>query len=104
MTTRLSVDRYVVDTLMRDLVRHDRSPSAYLVYLHLASQARGRAPLYRSLAEIAHATGVSKRAVQNAVRLLKKRELIASTHQGRTAIPGYTVRRPWVRRRKPAAP
>ena len=29
----LSLDHYVVDTLMRDLVGHDRRPSAFLVYL-----------------------------------------------------------------------
>ena len=29
----LRVDDYVIDVLLRDLVAHDRSPSAFLVYL-----------------------------------------------------------------------
>ena len=32
---RLGLDPYVVDTLMPDLVGHDRRPSAFLVYLYL---------------------------------------------------------------------
>jgi hypothetical protein len=31
----IEVDDYVVDTLMADLVGHDRQPSAFLVYLYL---------------------------------------------------------------------
>ena len=35
----IAVDEYVVDVLMRDLVAHDRAPSAFLVYLHLWSES-----------------------------------------------------------------
>ena len=31
----LSLDQYVVDVLMPDLVGHDRSQSAFIVYLYL---------------------------------------------------------------------
>ena len=36
------LDDYVMDVLMRDLVGHDRAPSAFLVYLHLWSESEGR--------------------------------------------------------------
>src|ERR1041385_7594092 len=32
---RTGLDRYVIDVLMRDLVGHDHTPSAFLVYLWL---------------------------------------------------------------------
>ena len=32
-----TIDGYVLDTLMRDLVGHDHRPSAFLVYLSLAA-------------------------------------------------------------------
>lgn len=38
----VAVDAYILETLMRDLVGHDRKPSAYLVYLHLWRETRGR--------------------------------------------------------------
>ena len=52
---------------MRDLVGHDRSPSAYLVYLHLWSQTVGRRQkaIRLSHQSIADATGLSKSAVQS---------------------------------------
>lgn len=34
-TTPVLVDAYIVETLMPDLVGHDRQPSAFLVYLYL---------------------------------------------------------------------
>ena len=33
--SKLEIDDYVIDTLMADLVGHDRQPSAFLVYLSL---------------------------------------------------------------------
>jgi hypothetical protein len=33
MTSTVPIDAYILDTLMRDLVGHDRQPSAFLVYL-----------------------------------------------------------------------
>ena len=36
------IDTYVMDTLMPDLVLHDRQPSAFLVYLHLWYRSAGR--------------------------------------------------------------
>ncbi|MFL6542009.1 MAG: helix-turn-helix domain-containing protein, partial [Chthoniobacterales bacterium] len=64
----ISVDDYVLDVLMRDIVGHDRQPAAYLVYVWLygqAARARWR-PVAASLRMIADETGVSKSAVQTA--------------------------------------
>ena len=33
--TTVAIDTYILDTLMADLVGHDRQPSAFLVYLFL---------------------------------------------------------------------
>jgi len=91
------VDAYVIDTLMRDLVGHDRRQSAFLVYLYLwrrtAGGERWSEPL--SLQRAAEATGLSKRATQQAVALLLKRELIGRQQENVTAAPTYQVRRPW---------
>ena len=41
---RYTIDPYVIDTLMADLVGHDHRPSAFLVYLAiLAAAGEGRA-------------------------------------------------------------
>jgi hypothetical protein len=43
------------------------------------------------------ATGLSKSAVQAAIRALSRRRLIRGTRQTATAVPEYTVLRPWRR-------
>jgi hypothetical protein len=84
-------------TLMADLVGHDRQPSAFLAYLYLCyqTQAKGRASVQVSLADIAAGTGLSKRTVQGALVRLKKRQLVSIDRQTLTSVPLYTVRRPW---------
>jgi len=95
----VEVDGYVVDTLMADLVGHDRQPSAFLVYLFLwrHTHGSGRATAQVSLLDLAMGTGLSKRAVQEALRWLAKRRLLSLQRESITAVPVYTVRRPWVR-------
>jgi DNA-binding transcriptional ArsR family regulator len=97
--TSISVDAYVVDTLMADLIGHDRLPSAFCVYLLLWRHTHGvGAPSVQlSLYDLATGTGLSKRAVQEALRWLSKRKLISLSRESITAIPVYTVKRPWVR-------
>ncbi len=91
------IDDYVLDVLMRDLVGHDRQPAAYRVYLHLYREAaRCRWCRVRtSLRAIAEATGLSKSAVQSAIRLLCRRQLIESRSRHSTAVPSYHVLRHW---------
>jgi hypothetical protein len=97
MPTQFRLDGYVVDTLMADLVRHDRQPSAFLVYLQLWFRAGGRRPAAVSHQAMADATGLSKSAVQAAVRTLLRRRLIRAARASATAVPAYTVLRPWRR-------
>jgi hypothetical protein len=97
----VSVDRYVFDVLMRDLIGHDRAPSAFVVYLHLwrTSVGSGSPTVQQSLRAIAEATGLSKRGVQEALTILARRKLVSIARQTITDIPVYTVRRPWIRER-----
>jgi hypothetical protein len=96
----LTLDAYVVDVLLADLVGHDRMPSAFLVYLWLATHAEGRPAAVRaSYQELADRTGLSRSAVQSAVRLLVRRRLLNATRASLTATPVYEVLRPWVRPR-----
>ena len=93
------VDAYVLDTLLRDLVGHDRRPSAFLVYLHLwrSTHGRGVKDVRVALLDIAQAVGLSKRSVQEALGWLLKRRLIGIARERITAVPVYTVLRPWRR-------
>lgn len=95
----VTLDPYIFDTLMADLVGHDRQPSAYLVYLALARRTLGanRAHVAIALQDIAEATGLSKRTVQAALAHLVYRRCIAVERASVTAVPSYTVLRPWRR-------
>jgi DNA-binding GntR family transcriptional regulator len=97
----IRVDSYVLGTLMADLVGHDRSPSSFLVYLALWARTGGsRGAMARmSHRDLAEETGLSKSAVQAAVRNLARRRLITFTRASATAVPEYTIQRPWIRRR-----
>jgi hypothetical protein len=92
------VDAYVLETLMPDLVLHDRRPSTFLVYLHLWYRTAGhQAPLRTSHQQMADNTGLSKSAVQSAIRILIRRRLVRVVRDGATAVPAYTVLKPWRR-------
>ena len=99
MTTALTLDAYILDTLMRDLIGHDRRPSAFLVYLYLwrETHGRGEARVQVALLDIAQDIGLSKRSVQEALSWLAKRKLITVARESITAVPVYTVLRPWRR-------
>ena len=74
----VAIDDYVLDVLLPDLVGHDRSPAAFLIYLVLwtqlfRSEERSTAVSLQKLSEL---SGLSKSAVQQAVRVLRQRGLI----------------------------
>ena len=101
MTTRQSeMDAYVFDVLMPDLVGHDRRPAAFVVYLYLlhSAHALDRDQVPASLQTIAVKTGLSKSAVQVALRHLKRRGLIGEEEVGTQVNPVRHVLRPWRRR------
>ena len=95
---QITLDAFVIDGLMPDLIGHDRRPAALVVYLLLyrrASKSAGSARL--SHQAIASATGLSRSAVQSALRHLSRRQLIVSSRSSPTAVPVHRVLRPWAR-------
>jgi hypothetical protein len=91
-----TLDDYIIDTLMRDLVGHDRKPVSFLVYLWIASeQAKTRAEVRLSYQQVAESVGISKSSAQAAIRWLLRRKLLAVKKETVTATPTYVVRSPW---------
>lgn len=91
-----TLDDYVTDTLMRDLVGHDRKPVSFLVYLWLAAEhAKTRADVQASYQHVAESVGISKSSAQAAIGWLLKRRLLVVKKESATATPVYTVRSPW---------
>jgi DNA-binding MarR family transcriptional regulator len=88
------VDDYVLDVLMRDLVGHDKHPAAFLVYLHLYGNAARSfwRPVQASLRDISDSTGLSKSAVQTAMKALHRRQLVVTSRRFRTDKPKHRVR------------
>ena len=95
--SEIALDAYVIEVLMRDLVGHDKSPSSFLVYLYLWRRTLGSSAERVALShqEIAELTGLSKSAVQSAIRNLLRRQLIESAKSTVTSVPEYSVNRPW---------
>jgi DNA-binding GntR family transcriptional regulator len=93
------IDCYVVDVLMRDLVGHDRTAAAFVVYLLLWRRTVGerRKGVRMSHRDIARLTGLSKSAVQQALRVLHRRHLVTSQRRSETDTPDHAVARPWSR-------
>jgi hypothetical protein len=95
MTT---LDPYFVDVLMPDLVGHERSPAAFVIYLYLWRRMEGRRAVQASYATIALDTGLSRITAQRAIALLLRRRLVSVESDSPTAVPKYTVLRPWIGR------
>ena len=90
----IQIDRYVLDTLMRDLIGHDRRPASYLVYLAILAAER---PVALSHQQLADRTGLSKRTVQDAIAHLARRGLVAVERRERTEAAVLTPLMPWRR-------
>jgi DNA-binding MarR family transcriptional regulator len=99
MIATARVDRYILETLLTDLVGHDRSPTSYVVYVHLWTRTfgAGQKSVQASHRDIAEETGISKSGVQGALRHLQRRKLIRSVRETQTATPEHFVLRPWRR-------
>ena len=96
--SQIKLDDYILDTLLRDLVGHDRKPAGFLVYLWLAGeQARRKSVVAISYQELAENIGLSRSSTQASVRWLLRRKLLAATKANATAVPTYTVQFPWRR-------
>lgn len=93
---RISLDAYVIDVLMPDLVRHDRRPAAYFVYLYLWRRSDGaRRKAIASYQMIADGTGLSKRGAQQALAVLVRRQLVTVKRKNATATPVFTLECHW---------
>ncbi|MEO8897058.1 MAG: helix-turn-helix domain-containing protein [Rhizomicrobium sp.] len=96
MVRKAPLDDYIVETLLPDLVGHDRAPSAFLVFLKLWHMAGGPGRgVHASLSTLAVETGLSKSSVQAALRHLRRRSCITSGRGSPTAVPVHTVHAPW---------
>jgi hypothetical protein len=95
----LTLDPYLLDCLLPDLVGHDRRPASFVIYLHLYRRASEDAKwtVRASHQSIATATGLSRSAVQSALVHLQSRHLIATSRAHATAVPLHRVLRPWLR-------
>ena len=93
---RVPLDAYVLDALMPDLVGHDRRPSAFIVYLDLWRRSKGATQaVCASHQMLADGTGLSKGAIQAALRALRRRHLLDAKRRNATAAPVYTLRCHW---------
>lgn len=100
MVRKAPLDDYIVDTLLPDLVGHDRSPSSFMVFVKLWHDCGGAGRRIQvSLSTLAVETGLSKSSVQAALRRLRRRGYIATQQSSATSVPVHTVNAPW--RRQP---
>lgn len=96
MIRKAPPDDYVYETLMPDLIGHDHSPSAFIVFLKLWHDSGGAGRCIEvSLSTLAAQTGLSKSSVQSALRRLRKRGYIATRRASPTAVPVHTINAPW---------
>jgi Crp-like helix-turn-helix domain len=97
--TEITVDAYLFDSLLPDLVGHDRRLASYVIYLYLYRQACQEThwSVRLSHQSIAAATGLSRSAVQSALAHLHSRQLINTSRAHATAVPLHRVLRPWLR-------
>jgi Helix-turn-helix domain len=94
----ISIDAYICQTLLRDLVGHDRKPAAFLLYLWLYAEQRLRSePVEASYATLAEETGLSRSTAQSAVGWLVRRRLVSVKKDAPTATPIYSTHTPWLR-------
>jgi hypothetical protein len=91
-TGHVTVDPYVIDSLMPDLVGHDRKPSTFIVYLYLWRRTRSAATrAVASYQMMADGTGLSKSSVQSAVRALVRRKLVEVRRSTPTSAPSFSM-------------
>jgi hypothetical protein len=93
---RIGFDAYVIDSLLPDLVGHDRRPAAFVLYVYLWRKTRaGARPAVLSLRMMADGTGLAKRSVQMALGHLERRGLVRARRASVTAAPIVTLECHW---------
>jgi hypothetical protein len=99
MSKTVSLDAYVVDVLLPDLVGHDRRAASFVLYVWLwaMTRGRGREAAFFSYQVMTDGTGLSKSAVQRAASWLERRQLVRVRKGSPTSVPEYAVLTPWRR-------
>lgn len=98
MHDRFTLDAYVVDSLMPDLVGHDRRASAFVVFMYLWRRTRGGTKsCVVSHRMIADATGLSKRGAQHGLARLEERRLVELRRKSPTSAPAVALQCEWRR-------
>ncbi len=93
---RFTIDGYVVDALMPDLVGHDRSAAAFLVYVYLWRRTRGGSkPTVVSHRMLADGTGLAKRSAQVALQHLVRRQLVTVKRATSTSASTVSLQCHW---------
>ena len=94
---QLKIDEFVVKSLMRDLVSHDKKPSAFIVFLYIycAIENSEDDSVALSLNQLVDATGLSRSAVQGGIHTLLRRQLLTSDKKTVTTTPIYRVHKYW---------
>ncbi|MDO1560089.1 helix-turn-helix domain-containing protein [Brevundimonas sp. 2R-24] len=96
MKDTVTLHRPMLEGLMADLIGHDRTPAAYVVYLAIWSAGDGgRVAL--SYADLAARTGLARRTVQTAIAHLHRRQLVAIEPGAPTEVRRYQPLTPWRR-------
>lgn len=92
----MSVDAYVIDSLLADLVGHDRRPAAFVLFLFLWRKTRGGSrPAVLSLGMMSDGTGLAKRTVQQSLQHLERRGLVDSRRATSTSAPSLRLHCQW---------
>jgi lambda repressor-like predicted transcriptional regulator len=96
MVRQAPLDDYLVEPRPPARGGHDRSPSAFIVFVKLWHDAGGAGRRIQvSLSTLAVETGLSKSSVQSALKRLQRRAYIGMKRASATAIPVYTIHAPW---------
>ena len=95
-------DPYVLDVLMPDLVGHEHSPSAFLIYVYLSHriEAAGGRAVQLSYATMALDTGLRASPRSAPSPCSSAGNWSASPALSRTSVPSYLVLRPWAARKR----
>ena len=96
MVRKAPLDDYLVETLLPDLIGHDRSPSAFLVYLKLWHMAGGPgARLQTSLPRLRWKRACRNPRSRQRCAICAGAAISPAGAASPTAVPIHTVNAPW---------
>ena len=95
----ITLDAYLFDCLLPDLVGHDRRAASFIIYLHLYRHASQQAnwSVRLSISRLPPPLASHKAPSKRTSAHLQNRQLIATSRAHPTAVPLHRVLRPWLR-------